>query len=87
MKTLRKLIFLALFFFLTGYSGGIVYGQLYCITEDVQGSCVGGQCYCWSVTTTCGPYSCSASGGACPASGGVSIIWSNPTTCNFGNVE
>lgn len=54
-----------------------------CVTESPIESCVGGECTCWSVTTTCGAYSCSASGGSCRESGGVSISWTVPTACNF----
>lgn len=78
----RKLIFSLIISFLVGFTAGGVYAQE-CITEDIQGSCVNGECFCWSVTTTCGSSSCSAAGGACPSRDGVSISWTTGVTCNF----
>ena len=82
MKHLRGLMLLISFCFAVGYTCGTVSAQE-CILVDSVESCVGGQCTCWSVTNTCGPYSCSSSGGSCQESGGVSISWSIPTVCNF----
>lgn len=83
MKLIRNLILLLAICFAIGYSGGVASAQVECILEDSVGSCVGGECTCWSVTNTCGGASCSSSGGSCAGSGGVSISWSNGTTCNF----
>ncbi len=83
MKFVRNLILLFVVCFAIGYSGGVASAQAECILVDSVGSCVGGECTCWSVTNTCGQYSCSSSGGSCAGSGGVSISWTNGTTCNF----
>jgi len=84
MKTLRKLILLSLLCYGVGYASGAVYAQgVECFATSTQGSCIG-DCICYAVETSCtNGYACSAGGGACPESGGVSISWKNERVCNF----
>ena len=43
-----------------------VFAQVTCTTDEQSyGSCVSGECFCWSMTITCSGYTCVVSGGQC----------------------
>jgi hypothetical protein len=72
----KVLTFLLLTFLMTFPLASNIFAQVTCTTQEQNyGSCVGGDCYCWSMTISCSEgTTCVRSGGYCDY-GEVSISW------------